>query len=141
MAKLSFGGMYFSTAAATTLTLNTPAKALGTTTAMELGDFTMPANNRLTYTAATTRSFEVIACVSMSAAGATNSTIYIAKNDSVIAASAIQRKISTGGDIGALAVSVNTQMDQNDYVELWLENDDGDNMTVENGTVTVKVLG
>ena len=141
MAKLSFGGMYFSKATATTLTLNTPAKALGTTTAMELGDFTMPASNRLTYTAATTRSFEVIACVSMSAAGATNSTISLAKNDSVIAASAIQRKISTGGDIGALAVSVSTSMDQNDYVELWLENDDGDNMTVENGTVTVKVLG
>ncbi len=64
MAKLSFGSLYWATPAATVLGVATPLKAAGTTAAMVVGDFTASTSNRLTYTAAATRTFEVTATCS-----------------------------------------------------------------------------
>ena len=137
---LTFGSFYFSTPAGTTLSTSTPAKASGTTSSISLSGFTHT-SNRLTYTAATTRTFHALATISMSSSGATNSIVHLYKDGTLITGSSIERKISTGGDIGAIAVSVTVSMAQNEYVEIWLENDDGDTMTIEAGTLVIKVLG
>jgi len=143
MAKLSFGSCYFSTPASTTLSAATPAKAAGTTTSMQLADFTMPANNRLTYTATDTRTFQAMFTGSASKAsgGSALSAGYIAKNGSVITGSQVQRQLANTSDIGAGAVSAQFTLAQNDYIEFWVETDNGDDLTIEAGVLSVHVIG
>ena len=143
MAKLTYGSAYFSgTPVETTLVADTPAKAAGDTTAMQLSGFTMPAHNRLTYTDATTRVFSVTFAGSMFKGSGTGSdvTMYLYKNGSVIPGGWIDRRVP-GSDTGAFAVTAQVSLDQDDYVELWVANDSGDDISVVAGAMTVAVLG
>lgn len=143
MALLSFGSAYFSTPAATANIAATPIKADGTTTPMQLADFDMSASNRLRYLDATTRTFEVMftGCVSKGGGGPTQGIAYIYKNDVLVDGSNVERTIANASDFGAFAVSCQVTLALNDYVELWLETDNGDNLTIESGVLSAKVLG
>jgi len=143
MAKLVYGSLAFSTPAETTLAAATPTKASGTTTALVMGDFTMSADNRLRYDGVTTRDFEVEISVSLSKAsgGATNAMVHIHKNDVHDPLLTIERTLANTSDIGALGLSVALTLEQNDYVEIWLETTNGDNLTIEKGQMVVSVLG
>ena len=143
MAKLSFGSCYWSTPAATANVTGTPIKAAGTTTAVAEEDFTMSADNRLTYDGATTRWFEVLFTGSVTkAAGTTTQAEFSIYKDGVfITGSDVQRQIPSG-DEGAFAVSCHTQIDPGSYVELWCETvDTGNDLTIQHGVLSVKVLG
>jgi len=133
------GSLYWVTNVDTTTVADTPIKALGGTNGANCFGFSH-SDNRLTYTGNVGRVFLVNATFSVSASGATNSTMHIAKNGE-IAVSGIKRKIGTGGDIGAGSVAVLGKLKKGDYIELWVETDDGDDLTIEAGIITVTVAG
>ena len=143
MAKLSFGSCYVSTAAETTLGANTPAKAAGTTTTMQLGDFTHPASNRLTYIGTETRVFSVVFAGSMlkGSGGSSLVAFHLYKNGTLIPGATISRTVASASDTGAGAVFCQASLSTNDYVELWVETNTGDDVTVEAGILAVTVLG
>lgn len=142
MARLTYGGFYFSTPAATTLGAATPAKAAGSTTALQLGDFTH-SDNRLTYEATVTRDFEVMAAISLTKASGSASvaSLLVAKNGSPVTGLRVDRSCPEDTDERLLVVVGNLSLTEDDYVELFLETDTGDDLTVESGVMTCKVIG
>jgi len=67
--------------------------------------------------------------------------MHLYKNGSLMTGSTISRKVTTGGDIGAASIIGVVSLATTDYVELWLETDDGDTLTLENACMIVRVLG
>lgn len=135
------GNIYISTVALSTITtVNTPVKALGTTTATNLFRFTSNVTNRLTYDGTKTRSFEISASFSMTAPASNKKySFYIAKNGSVLMDTRQQRKISNGTDIGALTLTGVVELAPTDYIEVWVENNvDASDITIENMNLSIK---
>jgi len=136
----SYGGFHVSTPIETAIALvNTPVKALGTTTVSgAVRGMDMPADNRLRYTGAPTRFHTIRAALSViSAASNKVFEFYIAKNGVVDTTSGIRRKQGTSSDEGALALEFHIQLAQNDYVEVWVENvTDASNMTITRMVLT-----
>lgn len=120
------GSMYISSSSTTTIsTVDTPVKIAGTTTTAE--EFRVDddggTDNRLRYTGEHTRHFTVICTMGVDSAGNNKTyTIYVAKNGTVLPESGVPRKIAGGGDVGSIAVSVTTEMETDDYIEMWVEN-------------------
>lgn len=143
MAQLTFGSIYFSTPTATTLSAATPLKASGTTTTMKLAGFLHPSDNRLTYDDAVTRTFEVMftGSVTKGGGGPTHSDYFLYKNGTLIDGTEISRTIASATDSGAFAVSAQVDLANTDYVELWLATDTGDDLTIQSGILSAKVLG
>ena len=142
MSTLSFGSCYWSTATATTEAAATPIKAAGTTTAMQLGSFTTT-NNRLTYTGTATRTFEA-SFTGSSTKGGGGSTIakyMIYKNGVAVPGAEIDRSKANTSDEGAMSVMCHVSLATTDYVELWVETDTGDDLTIEHGVLAARVLG
>ena len=143
--KLTFAGTYFSTPAETTLVAATPAKAAGTTTFSTLSQgFTQTANNRVQLDAGqTTRTYRVTAnlAVSKAGGGATEGSFYIAKNGTVDAASKMIRTLANTSDVGSIIVTGIEELAAGDYIEVWLETDTGDNLTVVAGGIGCGVVG
>ena len=131
--------MYFSTPAATTLAAATPAKASGTTTSQALTAFTMPSNNRLTYTGTVTRHFHVgvNAGVTKAGGGATVGTMSIAKNGTVETGSKVTVTIQNTSDKQHMSTIWALDLATNDYIEVFLESDTGDDITIETSTVSI----
>ena len=140
---MAFGSLYFSSAASTTLGAATPAKAAGTTAEMVSNGFTASASNRLTYTGTTTLYFKVECTASMQTSGSGSSlvSLLLYKNAAAITGAEIQRAVSTTADIGAGAVSAIVQLATNDYVELWVESDDGDDVQIDFGVLSAITVG
>lgn len=141
--EVAIGAFYVSSSAQTTIsTINTPVKVAGTTT-LSGSEFRVDddsgTNNRLRYTGTKTRTFQITASISTtSPTSNVNFTWYIAKNGTVNANSGIQRKQGTGSDVGALAISWIEELSTNDYLELWVENNDGtSNVTAEKMTLLI----
>jgi hypothetical protein len=66
----------------------------------------------------------------------------IFKNGVVVDADAtISRYVSVGTDVGAAGVSLITTAVKGDYFELWLTTNDGDEVTINSGTMIAKVIG
>lgn len=128
--------MYVSSAVETVIAaVDTPVKALGTTTLVTSPaavDFTMPANNRLTYGGDSARTFFATAAISAIAAGNNKLlAFYLAKNGVVIPDSELRRFVGTGADEGAITIQALVSMTPTDYLELWVENQtDNVNLTV-----------
>lgn len=143
MAKLIYGSLAFTTPVETTLASSTPVKAEGITTSLTLGDFTMPQNNRLTYVGTITRDFQIIIALSSikSSGGATDGIFHVYKNGILIPGITIERTIQNTSDIGAIPLLGAVPMSENDYVELWIETVNGDNMTITKGQIIINVLG
>lgn len=136
MATLTYGGIYVSSAAATTIAeAGTAVKAAGTTASMGAtpSQVTEATTNRLTYTGT-----EPIVALVQLTASVTNAgdgdqlTMYIAKGGTVIAASAVSWEHVTGvNDVNA-STQVLVPLSATEYVEAWIANE---NQTV-NPTVT-----
>ena len=135
----AFGELYLTSAIETVISsAGVAVKALGTTAeVVSSSDVTVSVGNRLTYTAAPTIKAKVTASLSMQcAANSKNLAISFAKNGTQIANSVINRKVGTGTDTGAAALQTTVELAQNDYIELFVQNDDDTN----NVTITKLVL-
>jgi hypothetical protein len=143
VALLTYGSFHFTTAATTSLSSATPAKAAGTTTAGLLGGFTMPTNNRLTYGDSTTRVFSVRVSLSMtrSSGGGPNVSVMVAKNGTVIPYSQNTQEIATTTDQVNIASCITVELAEDDYVEAWIETNNGVDIDVEHGCLIARVLG
>lgn len=141
MAKLVFASLYFSTPAATTLSAATPAKAAGTTTKMKTAEFTHT-TGRLTHNGLNARTFNVLATLTLSKAAGTASavTMSIRKNAAAVTGARVNLTIADTAE-HAVALAAQIDMATNDYLEIWLETDTGDDITVEDGTLVVSVAG
>jgi hypothetical protein len=117
----SYGEIYITTPTATVCTLaDTYYLVSGNTTSDELRGFTA-SNERLTYIDTETRVVHVSAAISVSSD--TNNVVLstkVYKNGAAHAASLIQRKISTAGDVGAFAILTLVSMSTNDYIEIYI---------------------
>ena len=146
--ETNIGEIYFSTAVETVIAgIGTYVKALGTTTFVTDPapvQFTMPSNNRLTYTGTVTKKFWV-SCT-FSATSASNIQLLgfdLAKNGTIVADKAtIQRKVGTGTDEGAGAVHGLFSLSTDDYIELWVANETSTgNLTIKHGNLSVVEIG
>ena len=142
--EMAFGSYYFSTPAVTTIAAqDTPIKASGTTTALQVNNFTHSGSNRLTYTGTTTLYFQITGLFSATKAAGTGADIrfIIAKNGSVVTGMSVTRNVSSSVE-GAMACGGILQLETDDYIELWVENqDNADNMTVQEGSVSAITVG
>ena len=131
------GAIYWETPAATSNETNTPIKCAGTTAAQGTAYLvTQAVTNRLTYTGNRTRTFVCIATIGLSAAAATTGKIHLYKGGALITGSTITRVLPTT-DIGAMAVHCIVDLATNEYVELWCETNDGDDITIQNGVLSI----
>lgn len=116
----SAGSLYLSTTATTSVTANTYAKLNGTTTSVNLSDFTMPANNRLTYTGSTTTRFNVVAVVSLQASGSNQTvSVRMAKNGTTDVATQVTLRLGNSNQPGVLSTIWNVSLATNDYLEVF----------------------
>ncbi len=120
-AILSYGGFYVSSAAATgNITATTYLILGGTTTAFALNHFTHASPNRLTYTGASTKVFDLICSISFTSSQSNEIARFrVAKNGTADATSEVARKLGTGSDIGALALVHEISLATNDYLEIF----------------------
>ena len=140
----AYGSLYWATPAETTVAaVDTPVKASGTTASVAASsDVTVATTNRLTYTGAPTLSAKVWANITMTAA-ANNKlvSLHIAKNGSVIASAEMRRTVGTGADYGNMGTHTIVSLAQNDYVEIWVENEtDAVNITVQTGVFSLETI-
>ncbi len=136
----SYGSHYISTSAATAVTLvDTYYELNGTTTLGAVArDFDQPASGRLRYTGAPTR--EVLITCTISTTSDTNNQVLsfkLAKNGTVSDETEVQRKVGTGSDIEAIAVTGLFSMANNDYISTFVANSTsaGTSITGVNGTM------
>jgi hypothetical protein len=89
-------------------------------------------NGRLRYTGAVTKMFHVACTISISPASVTDLFVLgVAKGGTVIAASKVLQKITTGGDIQSTAMHVMAELATNEYLELYVGNTtDTDDLTI-----------
>lgn len=140
------GELWFSTPAATTITVkSTYYKAAGTTTletTPAAADFTMPSDNRLTYSGTDTRKFWVSFTFSAKCGG-TNQLLgfALAQGGTVADKTKIQRQVSTGADEGAGAVHGLFELATNGYIELWVTNETSTNtVTIQHGDLSIVAI-
>lgn len=132
----SFGSLYVSTAAETTVSVaGTYVKAAGTTTSVNLHRVTMPANNRLTYTGTPDIHAHIACSLSMTSIN-NNVTVGVglAKNGTVLEHSKLNRRVGTGTDVGSTALHADAMMSTNDYLEIFISNETNTgNLQIEYG--------
>lgn len=133
---MPMGSFAFSSAAATAVTTPTWAKAAGTTTSSILRNFTMPSNNRLTYTGTADISAIVVATTTLIASGTTdNIGLAVAYNGAAVKQ---VQNYAVAAEKNAVGVSHDLTMSTNDYVELFVNNfDTSTNVTVQFGHLYV----
>ncbi len=130
------GAIYWATPAATANTTNTPIKCAGTTAAQGTADLiTQATTNRLTYTGNRTRQFMVTATVGISASAATTGKLHIYKGGVAVTGATITRVIANT-DIGAMTIHALVSLATSEYVELWCETNDEDDLTINNGVLS-----
>jgi hypothetical protein len=110
------------TTVTTISTINTPVKALGTTTANAINQKFTHTDNRLTYVGALIRDFQVTATVSLSSGNNNVIGVYVAKNGAVISSSEMYSTTSSGGKAESITCQTILELNENDYVEIWVEN-------------------
>ncbi len=111
---------------------------LTTTTIDAVADWGMPAAGRLEYLGTETRLAFVSISLGVIAASANKVWRFgVGKNGIFNVGSAIPRKITGGGDEGAIGLHDLIVLDQNDYVHIMVENTtDATDMTVQWATIT-----
>lgn len=143
-ASSAHGIMYISSSAETTISVaGTAVKAAGTTaSANASSDVTVATTNRMTYTAAPTIEVIIEVAASLSCAGTNKDVaISIAKNGTVIAHSVIERGAGSANAKGAYPVLAFAELAQNDYIEVWVQNDDStDNVTLHKCVVVLRTM-
>ena len=135
----STGTTYLTSEVSTNIPVaNVPVKINGTTAAENLANFTEGGvNNRLVYTGLTTRTFSVVASLSFQGDSAKNSlfSFYIAKGSggstSVVNSTKVNRFIAGNSDVGALSISGNVVLATGEWVEVWAECEDNNDLIVK----------
>ena len=103
--------------------VNVWVKAAGTTTSGSLSKFTMPSNNRLTYTGAFSQSFMVYVNTAVrSAASNQNISIGVAKNGTILPESEMTIRTSTANQEHPGSTLSVIDMVATDYIELFVKN-------------------
>jgi hypothetical protein len=137
-------GNYYMTNNATVTTISTvdtPVKALGTTTANAINQKFTHTDNRLTYVGALIRDFQVTATVSLTSGNNRVIGVYVAKNGVVISSSEMYSTTSGSGRSESVTCQTILELNENDYVEIWVENSsNSDDITVEYLNVICKSL-
>jgi hypothetical protein len=137
------GSLYISSASATTistvssggLTGDNYVKIAGTTTSLDLNNFTMPSNNRLTYKGTEDRRLHVVAhlMVVSAAVAAQKLAFKIARNGVVQNASWVRVCGVTSGasDEKVVAIHFDLDVSTDDYIEVFAANEtSSENLTV-----------
>lgn len=137
-------GNYFMTnnVVSTTISLvDTAVKVLGTSTANSINQKFTHTNNRLTYVGALTRNFQVTATLSLTSGNNNIIGVYVAKNGVVITSSEMYSTTSSGGRAESITCQTILELNENDYIEIWVENSTGTaDITVEYLNVICKSL-
>ena len=137
----AYGGFDITTAIATTIAAaSTYVKALGTTTiSTSSRGVTMPASNRLTYTQAPTRVFQVIVTLTAtSAANAQTLGFQLAKNGSLITNTEVTKSFTLLTDNETISLSTLISLATNDYLELFVSNNTAINdLTITNMSMSI----
>lgn len=124
------------------ITVATPLKIAGTTTANSINQKFTHTSNRETYTGAINRNFKVTATVSVTSASANDQIgFYVAKNGTVLTES--EMYVTTNASARAESVTIQTLVSlvTNDYIEIWVENDtDASDVTVTFLNVVIEPL-
>ena len=146
------GALYFSSAAATTIaTAGTPVKGAGTTAQVagfssgtHIRNLTVSTTNRLTYTDTTRRRCLVVFTGALSQATIQNTTLRCAAsiyvNGVAVTGAEVGCDVEAHGR-GSVNVQAVVELGENDYVEVWVSNEeDTSNVTVQQGTLSVQSL-
>ena len=122
---------YLTSVATTTITtVNTPAVINGAFTEAEASLFTTNVNGRITYNGIREHGTDVTASITFqSASGTNNYTFYVAKNGTVIAASGVSQQV-TATTTANISVVWDLPLNTNDFIEMWVENNDNSNNVV-----------
>ena len=108
-------------------------KLNGTTSLNNAGYLTsMPANNRIMYNGNSPRHFHVAVSVSFNKTGGGTDIIalVLAKNGQVQSETEVTRSVSSGTNVGSTALHGDFMMENGDYVELWVTNEDSASTSV-----------
>ncbi len=134
-------GEYYWSATANTATSG-PTKAAGTTTALQTLGFSH-ASNKLTYNGKLTLDFLVTVSISMTKDGGTATTgnIHIAKNGSIVTGLNVSRTLANTSDVGSMAFSGTVNLMPTDYIEIYVETANDDDVDVQLGVVSIVEAG
>lgn len=118
---------------------DSPVKVAGTTTSASVTQKFTNTANRATYVGALNRFFKVTATLSLNSGNNNQIGIYVAKNGVVIPESEIYITSNASGRAEAAVVQTLTQLTENDYIEIWVENETStSNITVTELNVIVE---
>lgn len=133
----AYGAIYWSAGAAAANETATPIKVAGTTAALGTANkVTQATTNRLTFTGSDTRTFFASATFSVDCSAATTLKMHLYKDGSAITGATIQRTVG-GTDVGAMAIHAVVDLAPSSYVELWCETNDGDNVNIPFGQLSI----
>lgn len=121
----------------------TAYKVEGTTTPYAINQRFTHTNNRLTYTGALTRFFQISASVSLRCPSRNNEQIgiYVAVNGVVVPESEVYTRTLASSDLVNANIIFVSELMTSDEVEIWVENEDSaSNILVENLNCVVKAL-
>lgn len=132
------GHLSLDTQAATVVeSQNTPVKVVGTTIPSTLNERFDHDNNRLTYKGQAPVLVNGRASFSIDSGNNVELTFFLAKNGSVISETGVIVKVGSGNDQRTGFVGGILEMEENDYVEVWGQNNDGtQNFTATSLTLT-----
>jgi hypothetical protein len=130
------GEIVFSSDAGVAITAGTDIKSTVATTAGELQDFDMPANNRLRYTGTTTENFRCLVTLSGSTSSNPRIVDYEIAKDGVVDTTTIIQRNHGNTDVGAVALHGYFTFATNEYVELWLDVNTDTTVTLTGYTLT-----
>ena len=130
-------------ATATTISgTGTPTKVAGTTTESSISQkFTVTTTNRATYSGAISRDFKVTVVCSIASGNGHQIGVYVAKNGTELTESETYVTTNASGRLENGSVQVLTNLSQNDYIEIFVENNTAaTNITVEDLNVIIQAL-
>lgn len=129
-------------ATATTITTTgTAVKVAGTTTSAAITQKFTNTDNKSTYTGAILRDFKVTVVLSANSGNNNEVGIYIAKNGTLITESEVYITTNAGGRAEGGVAQVIVTLDQDDYIEVFVENDTStSDITVTELSVIVEAL-
>tara|TARA_Y100000361_G_scaffold152325_1_gene171529 strand:+ start:12759 stop:13964 length:1206 start_codon:yes stop_codon:yes gene_type:complete len=137
-------GNYYMTGNSTATTISvasTPVKVAGITTANAINQKFSHIDNRLTFTGALANTFEVNSIATFITSNNRDIKLSIAKNGTVIADSSVPVTSDNAGKAHAVPMQTILEMQTNDYIEIFVQNDtDTNSITVEYLSTTIKVL-
>jgi hypothetical protein len=137
----AYGRAYISSALATSIAVaDTYQKVAGTTTLVTSPVSVyvdMPSNNRLRHTGTASKPFMVEANVSVEVSADAKVTFAFAKNGTVDETAEAEEELTLAGGAESISLKSTLDLDENDYIELWVKADDTVNVTVNKMSLVI----